>query len=350
MRNGEWQISYSSYDDRPGATLTFGRQSSGIVCVTDPTITFGDSDLGDAALPGEDGIRLGRDYRKTATVTFELGVDAVDRPVDRHWPWYSHGNGGKIGAWSELEQVQALVNKASMSPEERVSEGVDMLRTVWDAEALRRGSSRIAALLHMKAGRIRRIYGRPRKFEVAHSRLERQGYVPCVADFVSVDGRFYDNTEKTATMWDYYLGSRPTRPGRPGWFPGGGKWENPTRKSVVIEQRGRQSTHPVIVIHGPCKDPKISLGGLWTVQLATTIAEGAFVTIDPRSWVRNVVRTQGGTTASVADKLTRASPRLAEMTIPPGRWSASLSYIRATTKYLAGPKVEIKWRDAYAWW
>ncbi|MER7497132.1 hypothetical protein ABT033_31605 [Streptomyces pharetrae] len=348
MRDGDWQISYSSYDDLPGAGLTFGRQSSGIVCVTEPTTTFGDADLGDTALPGEDGIRLGRDYKKSATVTFELGVDGVDRPVDRHWPWRSYGNGARIGAWTETEEALALIRKAGMGPEEWVSEGVDMLRTVWDADGLRRGPSRIAALVHMKAGRVRRMYGRPRKFEIAHSRLERQGYVPCVADFVSVDGLFYDNVEKTASMWDFYLGARPHRPGRPSWYPGG--TGVPSRRSVVIEQKGRKATHPVIVVHGPCRNPKISFGGLWSVQLATTIADGAFVTIDPRSWARTVVRTQGGTTASVADRLTRASPRLAEMTIPPGAWTASLSYTRSSTKYLAGPKVDIKWRDAYGWW
>jgi hypothetical protein len=249
-----------------------------------------------------------------------------------------------------MEQILARINKKDLDPEERVSEGVDMLRTVWDADGIRRRSTRVAWLLHRRAGRTRRLIGRPRKLEVAHSRLERQGYVPCVADFVSVDGRFYDEVEKTVSMWDYYLGSRPTRPGRPWWAPIGGGVVVPSRKSVVVEQRGRLATHPVITIHGPCKDPKVSFSALWSVQLAMTIADGASVTIDPRSWARTVIRTSGGTTASVADKLTRASPRLAEMTIPPGAWTASLSYTRSSTKNMDGPKVDIRWRDAYAWW
>ncbi|MEE1764423.1 hypothetical protein [Streptomyces sp. SP18BB07] len=347
MNDGDWQISYGSYDDLPGALLTFGSQSSGIVCVNEPKVTFGDAENGDADLPGEDGIRLGRDYKKTATITFELGIDGVDTIVDRHWPWRSYGNGGRIGGWSPGEQTIALATKKGMSPEERVSEGVDMVRAVWDASSIRRRATRVATLLHTRAGRTRRMYGRPRRFEVADSRLERQGYVPCVADFVSVDARFYDNTEKTAPMWDYYLGSRPNRPGRPWWIVGA---QAPSRKTVTVDQRGRLTTQPVIVIHGPCKDPKITFSGLWSVQLAMTIADGAYVTIDPRSWVRTVIRTSGGTTASVADKLTRASARLAEMTIPPGLWTASLSYTRSSTKIMDGPKVDIKWRDAYAWW
>jgi hypothetical protein len=350
VRDGDWYLGYFSYDNLPGAALTFGRQSSGIYCLTEPTVTFAEAETGEAALPGEDGIRLGRDYKRTATVTFELGVDGVDGPIDRHWPWRSRTNGSRIGDWSEMEQILARINKKDLDPEERVSEGVDMLRTVWDADGIRRRSTRVAWLLHRRAGRTRRLIGRPRKLEVAHSRLERQGYVPCVADFVSVDGRFYDEVEKTVSMWDYYLGSRPTRPGRPWWAPIGGGAHVPSRKSVVVEQRGRLATHPVITIHGPCKDPKVSFPALWSVQLAMTIADGTFVTIDPRSWARTVIRTSGGTTASVADKLTRASPRLAEMTIPPGMWTASLSYTRSSTKTMDGPKVDIRWRDAYAWW
>lgn len=351
MRDGDWYLGYSSYDNLPGAALTFGRQSYGIDLVSEPDTTFAETDKADADLPGEDGVRFGRDYKRIATVTFELGVDGVDAPVDRHWPWRSWTNGGRIGDWSDKEQVLARVNKRDDGPEAWVTEGVDMLRTVWDAHGIRRKAGRIAWLLHRESGRTRRLYGRPRKFDVAHRRFQKQGYVPCTADFVSVDGRFYDEVEKTASMWDYYLGSRPSRPGRPSWVPIKGVMTDPTRQSVNIEQKGRLTTHPVIQIYGPCKNPKVSLSGLWAVQLAMTIADGDYVTIDARSWARTVIRTtSGGATASVGDKLTRASARLAEMVIPPGAWTASLSYTRSSSKFLDGPKVEIKWRDAHAWW
>lgn len=346
MRDGDWYIGYSSHNDMPGAALTFGRPSYGIDCVSEPTITFGDADVGDAALPGEDGIRLGRDYKRTATVTFELAVDGVDGPVDLHWPWPALGRESRIGDWSWAEEFKARQTKADWGPERWASEGVDMLRAVWDAAAIRDTPSRMAWLLHKTGGRTRRMYGRPRKFDVAHSRFQRQGYVPCVAEFVSVDGRFYDETEKSVSLWDYYKGATPVRPGRDQVDKG----PDPSRKSATVVQAGRLPTQPVIVIHGPCKNPKINFGTLWSVQLAMTIAEGAYVTIDARSWARTVMRTAGGSSSSVADKLTRASGRLAEIKIPPGRWPVSFSYSRTIIKFGVGPRIEIRWRDAHAWW
>jgi hypothetical protein len=345
MRDGDWYLGYSPYGNNPGAALTFGRQSYGIDLVSEPTVTFGDADNGDANLPGEDGIRMGRDYKRSATVTFELAVDGVDGPVDRHYPMRPWANGELVGGWTDAEMVKAFANKRE-GPDSWAGEGVDMLRQVWEAEAVRQSSTRIAWLRHKRAGRIRRLFGRPRKFDVAHSRFERMGYVPCVGEFVSIDGRFYDDDEQSVEMHDYYIGGLAPRPGRPnGWFG------VTSQKTATIQAKGRLTTYPRIVIYGPCQNPKVTLSGLWAMQLSTIIATGDYITVDPRPWVRTVIRTtSSGSTSSAADKLTRASPRLAEMKIPPGNWTTSLAYTRATTRLLAGPRVEIYWRDAHAWW
>jgi hypothetical protein len=110
-------------------------------------------------------------------------------------------------------------------------------------------------------------------------------------------------------------------------------------------------TYPVIVINGPCKNPKVAINGLWSAQLTMTIKSGEYVTIDARSWARTVLlTTTSGSSSSVADKLTRASGRLGDMYLPPGSWTAALSYTNASTTFATGPRVEIKWRDAHTWW
>jgi hypothetical protein len=40
MRDGEWLLGYSPHDNYPGASLTFGRESSGIYCLTEPDVSF----------------------------------------------------------------------------------------------------------------------------------------------------------------------------------------------------------------------------------------------------------------------------------------------------------------------
>ncbi|MGY1502896.1 hypothetical protein ACW4TU_41080 [Streptomyces sp. QTS52] len=349
MRDGDWHLGYNAADNLPGAALTFGRRASGIYCLAEPDVSFSDPQVGDAALPGEDGIRLGRDYQRQTTVTFELGVDGVDGPVDRHWPMRPWARGARIGDWSDSELVMAYAHKRG-GPWDWGSEGVDLLRQVWRADAIRMKSTRVSWLLHRTAGRTRRMYGRPRKLAVSHSRLTRQGYTPVVAEFVAVDDRFYDETEKSEELWDFYLGGRPSRPWRP-VLNDGQAYFNTSRKTASVKQLGRLPTYPVIVIHGPCKNPRVMLTpNLWAVQLAMTIGADDHVTIDPRPFARTVIHTRGSATASVADKLTRASPRMGAMAIPPGYWTAVLGYTRSSAKYLDGPRVEIKWRDAYGWW
>ncbi|MGC4950894.1 hypothetical protein ACLQ2N_32480 [Streptomyces sp. DT224] len=355
MQDGDWYLGYPSYDGLPGAALTFGRDRSGIPAMSEPEIAFSDPDVGDAPLPGEDGVRLGRDYQRSATVSFELGVDAVDYPVDRKWPrgdrWLTSGE--YIGGWPEENNELPVLGmlRTEGTRETWAQDGVNMLRQVWRADSLRDRPGEPAWLSHRTGGRTRRLFGRPRKFAVAHSRFARQGFIPVVADFVTVDDRFYDETRQTAELWDYSVPRTMWRPGRPGAFE---EWvASHTRKKVQIAVGGRLPTHPVIVMHGPCKNPKLTVHGLWAVQLSLVLKAGEHVTIDASPWYRNVTKTAAsGARSAVGTALTRASPRLAKMAIPPGRWDTELAYSRTGTTYPegTGPRIEIKWRDAHAWW
>jgi hypothetical protein len=345
VRNGDWYLGYYDYDNFPGAALTFGRMSSGIYTLSEPDVTFADPEVADAGMPGEDGVRMGRDYQRSATVTFEIGVDGVSRPVDQRWPMRPWSRGSRIGDWTEVEQVAALVHKKDQTPAERVLDGVDMMRQVWRADAIRGKAGRVAWLTHRTGGRTRRLYGRPRKFAVSHSRLADQGYIPVVAEFVAIDDRFYDDTEKDVELYDHQFEALPSRPGR--WMPPAGFQ---SKKSTSVKQLGKAPTYPYIEIHGPCKNPKVTLGpDMWAVQLNMTIATGDYVQIDARPWLRTVTHYKDGTSKSVADKLTRASPKLSQMFIPPGYWTLSLSFTKTSTG-MAGPRVKMFWRDAYTWW
>ncbi|MER6109388.1 hypothetical protein [Streptomyces hirsutus] len=345
MPDGDWTIDYSAYDNYPGAALRFGRLDSGIYCLSEPDVTFADQEVADASMPGEDGNRMGRDYQRSMTVTFELGVDGVDGPIDLHHPQRPWTRGRRIGEWTEMERAIATVAKRDQGPYQWGSDGVDMLRQVWRAEGVRARAGRVARLAHRQAGRTRYVYGRPRKFAVSHSRLTKQGYTPVVCEFVSVDDRFY-GSEKTAEMYDQQRVTLPPRPGR----PAGPGWRIDSQKTTQVRQLGGTVTYPVIEIHGPCKNPKLTLAGLWAVQLSMTINAGEHVVISTRPWTRTVTHYKGSTTRSVADKLTRASPRLAEMFIPPGYWTASMSYTTAAVQLREGPRIRVIWRDAHTWW
>ncbi|MEU6460343.1 hypothetical protein [Streptomyces sp. NPDC046976] len=347
MRDGDWLLGYSSYDNYPGASLTFGREDSGLYCLGEPDVSFGDMDLADAPLPGEDGIRMGRDYQRNATVTFELGVDGNAGPVDLHWPMRPWKSGNPVGGWASTEAVLAAWNKRDQGPYQWGLDGLNMLRQVWRADALRGGAGRAGWLVHGTAGRTRQLYGRPRKFAVSHSRLSRQGYTPVVCEFAAVDDRFYEQEEKDVELYDHRLGVQPPRPGR----TSGAGWTFDSKKSATFQQKGTENTYPYIQFYGPCKNPKLTVGpSLWAVQLSVSIAAGDHVTIDARPWMRTAIHYQGATSKSVADKLTRSSPRLSQMFIPPGYWSASMSFSALGSHVITGPRLRMAWRDAYSWW
>ncbi|MFJ7004153.1 hypothetical protein ACIQU7_23530 [Streptomyces albidoflavus] len=342
MRSGEWYLGYNAYDNHPGCALTFGRRDSGIVCTTMPDTTYDDGEFGEQPLPGEDGVRWGRDYQRTATTTFELGVDGVDALVDRHLVRPSFG-GRKLGDFELPEWAPVTGTRES-----RTMDGVALLRQAWRADGVRRKAGRVAWLRHRAGGRTRRMYGRPREFDVVHRRLQRQGYTPVTARFVALDDRHYDDTESVAELWAY--DAFMERPGLPPWLPTVPPYLRPPQKTAGVRNAGDMATYPHITIHGPCASPQVAITGLWTVTLGMTIPRGSYVVIDARPWIRTVVRTTGGSTASVADKLTRSSPRLADMALPPGLWRAALSYTRTTSSTVLGPRVEIRWRHAYASW
>lgn len=220
---------------------------------------------------------------------------------------------------------------------------------MWRADSLREGAGRIAALTYTRAGRARRLYGRPRNFEIASEKLTAQGYTPVIAKFTAVDDRFYASAAKEVELWDYYrLGVVP-RPGRPSWPP---PPISEVRRTATLGLAGDLPVHPSITIYGPCTNPKVTFAGLWSVELSLTLGVGEYVIIHAQPWARTVTKyTAAGTSAgSVADKLTRASPRLAKMTLPPGRVQATLSHSRGGMKPRQGPLVKINWRDAWGTW
>ncbi|MER7937946.1 hypothetical protein [Streptomyces sp. NPDC094471] len=348
MNEGEWNLSYSAQDNYPGANLTFGLLASGIYTLSEPDAVFGDMDTADSPMPGEDGIRMGRDYQRNATLTFELGIDGSHGLVDLHWPRRPSGQSSQgIGGWTEQERIQALLRKRDQSAHQRGLDGVGMARQVWRADALRGKAGRVSSLRHTFGGRTRRVFGRPRKFAVPKSSLTRQGYTPAVADFVTVDDRFYDDTQKSEEMYDHRSVALPWRPGQAPQP----QWLFLSKKTTTIKHYGEVATYPYIDIYGPCKDPKVTIASLWSVQVSLTIADGAYVRIDPRPWARTVTLVTGSTSKPVADKLTRASGRLSGMFLPPGSWTASMAYTRTVNPNLvAGPRVNIFWRDAFSWW
>ncbi|MFD7505376.1 hypothetical protein [Streptomyces sp. NPDC059850] len=310
LAEGEWNLSYSANGVHPGANFTFGSLASGCYLIEPYEITYADVDAGDVPMPREDGARLGEDYRGQATITFEVGVDTVsDAPSQL----------GRHGA--NLDAVSAMLQ-------------------AWDGEAVRKRFATPAVLRTVQGGRARRFYGRPRKYAPAASKLTRQGYTPVVATFVCIDSTAYSDTEHTIRVdmapppHRGLIGPLTT----PLSMTGAGATKVPGETVMA----GTKPTWPVITFYGPVSKPACEVIGGWKASLDLTLSAGQRITIDTRPWARTVLRNGS---ASVAGSLTRSSPRLKDMRLPPGRHDFVLRGTDSTgTSYMT-----IAWRDAWAY-
>ncbi|MFB6525257.1 hypothetical protein [Streptomyces sp. NPDC056399] len=307
---GEWTLSYGGNGIMPGATLTFGSFRSGYYLLDEVDIAYGDIDAGDVPMPRQDGVRFGLDYRPGATLTFEIGVDAVDRASTRL---------GRHGA---------------------VLDCVSLLAQAWDAEAVRSRFATPAVLSTTQGGRSRRFFGRPRKFAPAVSRLTRQGYTPVVASFVSVDGIAYDDVEQVARV---DLNPAPHRGlAGPLTTPLTMTGTASSRAPGEIVLGGNRPTWPVITIRGPISQPVVEVIGRWKLGLNLALGAGEYVVIDPRPWARTALRNGG---ASVAGAITRGSPLMPQMRLPPGRLDIVLRGGDAT----GTAHMTVAWRNAFSY-
>lgn len=310
LREGEWNLSYSSNGVLPGANFTFGTIESGYYLLEPYEITYADGEAGDVPMPQEDGVRFGQDYRGQATITFEVGVDTVDNastPLERHR--------------ANLEAVSAMLQ-------------------AWDGEAVRQRFATPAVLRTTQGGRSRRFYGRPRKPAPAGSRLTRQGYTPVVCTFVCVDSTVYDDVEQVVRVNlvppDHHGLVGPLTTPLTMTGEGAGKIAGD------FTVGGTKPAWPVITIYGPITNPVCEVVGRWKAGLNITLGAGERVVIDPRPWVRTVMRNGN---ASVAGLLTRGTPRLKDMRLPLGRQDFVLRGTDPTgTAYMT-----VAWRDAYAY-
>lgn len=249
-------------------------------------IEIGSSEVvtNDVALPRQDGVRFGRDFRAGRVITFEFiilsgtGVTALDQLAE--------------------------------------------LETAWLADHVRSTPGAVSILSLTRSGRTRRVYGRPRRFAVAPERA-RHGWVSVTADFQCVDHYFYGDAELTTTVGM----ASPSVGGLIGPLIGPIDAESAGEGVQDLFVGGTLPGWPVIRIRGPIIDPTVEVVGQWTASLKLSLASDQWVVIDPTPWNRAVRHSNGG---NLAGAFTAASQRLSQMRIPPGRQQILLRGIDPT--------------------
>lgn len=238
--------------------------------------------------------RMGRDVRKGPTWTWALHVNKED----------------------EDDALTALEDLAD----------------AWAPEDLDSGD--VLVLRYKVGGRVRRVYGRPRRFAAPPDNRILGGMIPVTADFKLIDPHQFDDSAESITVGTTYTSE--------GGFvfpvtfpvltlPGGYM----TGQAFVS---GRRKTWPIIRINGPVVNPEI-LASNWLLKLTANIGEGHYIEIDTRPWKRTV--TVDGT--SFVPGALSPQTRLRDLFLEPGQQSFGMRGISGT----GTANATISWYPAY---
>lgn len=270
------------------------------------SVDFGDADQlnNDAPLPRGDGMRFGRDYRGGRTITFEGNI---------------------------------LTNRRLPGDTDAAANALDVMQAAWDNEFLRLSPGMVVPLRMERYGRIRRVFGRPRRFAATMGSVTR-GRIPFTCDFQCVDHRFYDDTESSQNISII----PPEVGGLAGPLIGPIISSAGGEGGSSVQIYGTKPSWMAFRIYGPIIDPEIEFVGQWSFKLNLSIAYDQSVLIDPSPWARSVRRVSDG--ANYSGAFTASSQRLSGMQLPPGEHEVLLKGNDVT----GSAKVTIFWRNTYA--
>ena len=274
-----------------------------------------------------DGYRFGAGT-SVKIMDFIVGQRAVrDQDTDRH-PQHGRHMGQDSDDGPELTldlSVRAGGAEANLNEAGR-------LRAAWQGK---QDPGELSVLTYALPGRVRRAYGRPRRFSAPnlHSALHENRY-PVLATFQMEDPWFYDDTERSTT-----LRIIPTSEVGGFIFPLLIPWST-TRSgapmSRIADVRGDAPAPYSVTFRGPVRDPWVDVAGQ-RLRLTGALAWDQTVTLDGRT--RTVTRQDG---ASVVGML-HPTARLSGMALDPGSHDVTFGGVDPTGTATA----TLAWRDAY---
>ena len=252
------------------------------------------------------------------SVNTRRGNTAFGRDVQgaKTWLWDSH---------VDREDVEGALDT------------LERFADAWHPEELARTPGAQTCVRYRVGGRVRRIYGRPRRFAAPPTNLILNGNVAVTHDFALADAHTYDDLESSASI--LYSTSAD-----------GGGFLLPATLPVEtlpsegagtgqIYVGGNSGAYPVLRFNGAWTNPVLHTER-WTLRLKGTIPSGGWVEIDTRPWALTVLNQSG---ASVPDMLERRTWLEDLWLAPNAKTQVSLDGIAPA----GNASVDIRWRNTW---
>lgn len=210
------------------------------------------------------------------------GINGFGRDVlgSKTWVWDSHINEANV-----YDAVNTL----------------DDFSAAWAPVDLARTPGAMTAVRYSLAGRLRRVFGRPRRFAAPPTNQILNGYVPVTHDFQLVDSFTYDDSESSVTI-PY------------GTSASGGGFTLPAAMPILtlpsdgtgeqqISVGGNAKAYPIVRFNGPWTNPSITTDA-WSLSWVGAIPVGGYIEIDCRPWALTVLDQSGASKVSGLDRRT----------------------------------------------
>ncbi len=254
-------------------------------------VTTNDQDVNQS-----DEMRFGYDYIKPAPMGFEVAV---------------------------LDNYDIFRGPDFLLPGMR--RGIDIVEDLayeWRGDGVRKAWNRQTYISYKKNGPQKRVYGRPRKFNVIKTRKGGE-YIPIVMEFQPVDANLYSDEEFGIICSPSAAGTTPATLVRP-------------------SNGGRADTWLRVLLVGPITSPIIKIGNLYTIEMpGYTLGAGKVLEINAYPWERRVIDSDSNT---VAARLAGNSAYLNEMKLPP---RTSIPVGLSGTGTSQATYMAVLWREAY---
>lgn len=253
----------------------------------------------DSTIPGRDANHFGRDLVEPGTWAFKLFVDQHD----------------------EASALQTLEDLAH----------------AWKGNAVRKTRGAVMPLRYRLAGRTRRVYGRPRRFDYTMDNAFMSGTLPITCDFKLASELYFDDFESSYTVT---MNQESTTGGLSGILKGTlTSLSTSVSRPFTFAVGGREPAPMVVDFHGPLNGGNLQIDGEYVIQFSGNIPAGVVVTVDARPWVASVYRQDGAGVAGLLSPLSR----MPDMLLDVGTHTATLGGISPTGQ----AKAVIRWRSAF---
>lgn len=214
-------------------------------------------------------------------------------------------------------------------------ESLSEIAVAWRMAEIRDTPGAVLPIRYRIADRVRRIYGRPRRFDGKPNNLILGGLMPFGADFKCVDALHYDDEESSAVL--------TLQAGSEGGFifptvfpvttiPVGLHQDN-------IAVGGDADTFPIVRFDGPVSNPSLEHAD-WSISLEISLADGEYAIVDTRPWALTAIKNGSG---SVSGYLGRRQ-WLSNVKLAPAQQHELIFRGDTVTD---GATCEVSWRNAW---